>query len=217
MNTIHPTAVIEGDVILGDGNVIGPFVVVTGPVVIGDGNWFGAGVVLGAPPEVRSFPHPGQTQRPSGLETEGPPSVARGLMIGSGCVIREYAQLHQGWHEPTTIGDDAFIMNQAYIAHDTVLGARVTLAGGVRLAGHVQVGDGANLGLGSMVHQRRRIGAGSMVGMGAVVTRDVPAFAKVYGNPARVHGINRRGAEAAGLEADRIDQLVEYFADRSSG
>ncbi len=63
MNSIHPSAVIEGDVRFGTGNVIGPNVVVYRPVTIGDDNWIGAGVVIGAPPEVRSFAHPRAAER----------------------------------------------------------------------------------------------------------------------------------------------------------
>jgi len=43
---------------------------------------------------------------------------------------------------------------------------------------------GANATIGSGVE----IGEFSMVGMGAVVTKDVPAHALVFGNPARLHG-----------------------------
>lgn len=206
MNTIHPTAVLDGDIRMGDGNVIGAFVVITGPVVIGDGNFIGSGAIIGAPPEVRDFPHAGRDESRTGAARPA------GVVIGDRAVVREQAQIHQGWQRATTVGDDAFIMNQAYVAHDVQLARGVTVAGGVRLAGHVVVGDGANIGLGALVHQRRTIGAGAMVGMGAVVTRDVPAYAKAYGSPARVRDINRRGAEAAGLSVEQIESLRERFA-----
>jgi len=206
MNTVHPSAVISDEVTLGDGNVIGPFVVISGPVMIGDDNWFGAGVQIGAPPEVRSFRHPR-----SAADTAG-----GGVVIGSRNIIREYAQIHQGWKDRTTVGDDAFIMNQCYIAHDSTLGDGVTLASSVLLAGHVQVGDGANLGLGTAVHQFREIGRGSMVGMASAVTRDVPPFAKVYGNPASVRGANVIGMQRSGVDAEVISVLTELYAGAGS-
>lgn len=202
MNTLHPTAIISGDVTMGDDNVIGPYVVIIGPVSIGSNNWIGAGAVIGAVPEVRSFPHVR-----IGAEVE--PHLPRGVVIGDAAVIREYSQIHQGWQAATVIGDRAFIMNQSYIAHDCQIGADVTIAGGARLAGHVRVGDGANIGLGALIHQRREIGRGAMIGMGSVVTRDVPDFAKAYGNPVRVHGLNVRGAQAAGYQNEDLARLAE--------
>ena len=201
MNTIHPTAVISDGVVLGTGNTIGPFVVIDGPVTLGDDNWIGAGVVIGCPPEVRSFPHPREISDPRG----------GGVTIGSRNTIREYAQIHQGWKSQTRIGDDAFIMNQSYIAHDVVLGDGATLASSVLLAGHVRVGAGANLGLGTSVHQFRSIGQGSMVGMGSVVTRDLPPYAKAFGSPAIVRGANVIGMERSGVAEDVIRELRALY------
>ncbi len=201
MNTVHPTAVISPDVVLGVGNTIGPFAVIEGPVTIGDDNWIGAGVVIGCPPEVRSFPHP----REAGDDHGG------GVVIGSRNTIREYAQIHQGWKAQTRLGDDAFIMNQVYVAHDCVLGDGVTLASSVLLAGHVHVGDGANLGLGTSVHQFRSIGRGSMIGMGSIVTRDLPPYAKAFGSPAIVRGANVIGMERSGVAQGVIDALRELY------
>ena len=201
-NTIHPTAIISGRVTMGTGNTVGPHVVITGPVTIGDDNWFGAGVVIGAPPELRSFEHPRSPEDPTG----------EGVRIGSRNVIREYAQVHQGWKGQTRLGDDLFVMNQAYIAHDCQLADGVTLTSSVLLAGHVVVGAGANLGLGVCVHQRLRIGGGTMIGMGAVVTRDVPPFAMAYGNPARVQGANDVGMERGGISAAVIALVASTYA-----
>ncbi|QAY74570.1 acyl-ACP--UDP-N- acetylglucosamine O-acyltransferase [Agromyces protaetiae] len=202
MNDIHPTAVIAGDVRIGADNTIGPFVVITGPVDIGDGNWIGAGVVIGAPPEVRSYPHP----------TSVSPSTGNGVRIGDRNVIREYAQIHQGWKGRTTVGDDAFIMNQVYVAHDGSVGDGASLASSVLLAGHVTVGAGANLGLGTAVHQFRTVGRGAMVGMSSVVTRDIPPYAKAFGSPASVRGANAIGMERAGRDPELIALLAAVYA-----
>jgi UDP-2-acetamido-3-amino-2,3-dideoxy-glucuronate N-acetyltransferase len=50
------------------------------------------------------------------------------------------------------------------------------------------VAEGATLGAASVVVAGLTIGAHAFVGAGAVVTRDIPSFALVVGNPARVQG-----------------------------
>lgn len=202
MNSIHPTAQIIGNVSLGSGNTIGALVVIIGPVTMGDGNWIGTGSVIGAPPEVRSWEHPSEAFNPSS---------GSGIIIGNKNVVREYAQIHQGWHDQTRIGNDGFIMNQCYVAHDCVVEDGATLASSVLLGGHVRIGAGANLGLGTSVHQRRYVGAGAMVGMGSVVTRNVPPFAKAYGNPARVVSVNSVGMVRAGIPTATISAIESAY------
>lgn len=76
------------------------------------------------------------------------------------------------------------------VTHDCVLGDYVTFAPGARCSGHVHIGDYAYIGAGSVIKQGTHdkplvIGALAVVGMGAVVTRDVPPGVTVVGNPAR--------------------------------
>lgn len=188
VRSIHDTAIVGPDVQCGDEVTIGPYAVITGRVRIGSGVWIGAHAVIGAPPEVRALD-------PS---APAPLGSSDGVIIGPRTVIREAVQVHAGWRSPTVIGVGGYIMNQVYIAHDGQLGDDVTLAAGVRVGGHVRIDDGANLGLGTVVHQRRVIGALAMIGMGSVVTRDVPPFAKAYGAPAIVRGVNTVGLERSG-------------------
>ena len=78
----------------------------------------------------------------------------------------------------------------SYVEHDCVIGNYVTFAPGVQCNGNVHIGDHAYIGSGAIIRhgqpgQPIRIGAGAVVGMGAVVTRDVAAGTTVVGNPAR--------------------------------
>ncbi|AYF98358.1 LbetaH domain-containing protein [Protaetiibacter intestinalis] len=201
-NTIHDSAVIGEGVRLGTGNVIGPFAVIGGGARLGDGNWVGAHAVIGAPPEVRGFEH-----RADWLDI-----ADVGLRIGDGNVIREAAQIHAGWRGETVVGSRCFLMNQSYLAHDVQLADAVTLASGVALAGHVRVAFGANLGLGTNVHQGRAVGAYAMIGMGSVVTRDMPPFVIAHGSPARPRRVNRVGLERSGFSEAEIRWVEQWCA-----
>lgn len=202
VNSIHPSAIIGDDVTLGDGNTIGAFAVLTGPLTLGDGNWIGSGVVLGAPPEVRTLINP---------HTRSLPPQA-GLSIGSNNIIREYAQVHQGWNKPTRVGNSCYLMNQVYVAHDCEISDNVNIASSALLAGHVTIGASANLGMGAIVHQGLSVGVGVMIGMGSVVVKSIPLFAKAFGNPARIRGVNSVGMERLGLSLDTI-ALLQKLSD----
>ena len=83
------------------------------------------------------------------------------------------------------LGAHVVLMPGVILTHDDVVGDFATLASGVRLGGGVRVGEGAYLGAGSLVRERRSVGAWSLLGMGAVVTADVPPAEVWVGSPAR--------------------------------
>lgn len=78
----------------------------------------------------------------------------------------------------------------SYIAHDCVIGDYVTFAPSVKCNGNVHIEDHVYVGTGAIIKQGSagkplRIGAGAIIGMGAVVTKDVLPNTTVVGNPAR--------------------------------
>ena len=78
----------------------------------------------------------------------------------------------------------------SYVAHDCVIGDFVTLAPRVCINGNTIVEDDVYIGTGAILRQGApdkplRIGKGAIIGMGAVVTKDVAPGATVVGNPAR--------------------------------
>jgi UDP-N-acetylglucosamine acyltransferase len=180
--TVHPTAVIEGDVELGEGTTVGPFVYLRGPLVVGARTRIYPHVVIGTEGEHK---------------TRGPVGAIR---IGDDVLVRELVVIQRGTGDrETEIGDGCFVMDHCHVAHDVLVEAGVTMSPNVVLGGHTHVLRGATLGIGSMTHQFSTVGAYAMIGMGAVVTRDVPPFCTAVGNPARFQKLNAHAIEAAGF------------------
>ena len=77
----------------------------------------------------------------------------------------------------------------SYIAHDCIIGDFVTFAPAVKCNGNVHIYDYAYLGTGAIIKQGKPnkpliIGEGACIAAGAVVTKNVPPFTTVIGNPA---------------------------------
>ena len=78
----------------------------------------------------------------------------------------------------------------SYVAHDCVVGDFVTFGPRAGCSGNVHIEDDVYVGAGALIRQGvpgrpLRIGRGAIIGMGAVVTKDVSAGTTVIGNPAR--------------------------------
>lgn len=78
----------------------------------------------------------------------------------------------------------------SYVEHDCVIGDFVTFAPSVKCNGNIIIEDHVYIGSGAVIKQGRPerplvIGKGAVVGMGAVVTKDVSPRSTVVGNPAR--------------------------------
>jgi acetyltransferase-like isoleucine patch superfamily enzyme len=106
--------------------------------------------------------------------------------VGEGGILCHFVQLTSN----IRIGKQFHANISSYIAHDCVIGDYVTLAPGVRCNGNVHIEDHAYIGTGAILKQGTPdkplvIGAGAVVGMGAVVTKSVPPGVTVIGNPAK--------------------------------
>lgn len=109
------------------------------------------------------------------------------VTIGEGSILQPFVTLTSN----IIIGRCFHANIYSYVAHDCQIGDFVTFAPGVMCNGNVHVGDGAYIGSGAVLRQGTpekplKIGVNSVVGMGAVVTKDVPNGVTVIGNPARI-------------------------------
>lgn len=113
-------------------------------------------------------------------------SVWSNTVIDYGCRIGDGVKIHANCYvaQYTEICDGAFLAPGVTLANDLYPGRPESAE---VMAGPV-IGAGAQLGVNVTVLPYVRIGAGAMIGAGAVVTRDVPERAVVYGNPATLHG-----------------------------
>ena len=108
--------------------------------------------------------------------------ISATAVLGSGCII--YPNCFIGAN--ARLGDGVFMLSGSVINHDCVIEDHVTVTTGVTLAGSVRVKTGAYLGQACMVRQLLTVGENVMVGMGAVVTRDIADNVTVIGCPARI-------------------------------
>lgn len=159
---IHPTAMVEPGVDIGDGTAIWDNVHIRGPsrigrdCIVGEKSYIAYGVNIADRVKINAYVY-----------------VPTGVIIETGVMIAAGAIFTNDRFPRATTPDLAALRPSDPDEH--------TLPTLVR--------QGATLGAGCRIGPGVEIGAFAMVGMGAVVTRDVAAYTLVTGNPARAVGL----------------------------
>jgi len=221
--SIHPTAIVDpraelaGDVEvqaftiigpevrIGAGTVVGPHCVIDGRTVIGENNVIYSGAQIGVVCQ----------------DLKHKPELLGRVSLGNGNQIREHVTISassmeslEDDHRVTSVGNGCLLMAYAHVAHDCHVGNSVIMANSATLAGHVEVEDNASLSGLVAVHQFCTIGTHSFVGGLARVTKDVPPYMIIEGNPARCCGPNSVGLRRKGFDSEaraRIKQMYKIM------
>jgi UDP-N-acetylglucosamine acyltransferase len=195
--SVGPFSIIGPQVQIGPRTVVGPHVVINGPTAIGADNRIFQFASIGDAPQDKKY--------------QGEPTR---LEIGDRNVFRESCTVNRGTaHDQgvTRIGTDNLFMAYAHVAHDCVVGSNTVFANCAALGGHVEIGDWAILGGLTAVHQFTKIGAHAFLGGGAIVTRDVPPYVMVAGNPATPHAVNAEGLKRRGFTEEQIRNIRDAY------
>ena len=156
---IHPTADVSESAKIGEGTSIWHHCQVRPGVTLGENCIIGKGVYVDAD-----------------------------VKIGSNVKIQNYVSVYHG----VTIEDGVFIGPHVCFTNDMRPRA-INPDGTIKGADDWMVSEtiirrGASLGANSTIRCGIEIGEWAMVGSGSMVTRTVPAYGLVFGNPARLHG-----------------------------
>ena len=104
--------------------------------------------------------------------------IENDVVVGDRVTVKSGVQLWDG----IRVGNDVFIGPNVTFTNDKWPQSKKHLAEYPT----TQVESGASIGANSTILPGITIGEGSMVGAGSVVTKSVPPYSTVYGNPARI-------------------------------
>lgn len=214
---IHPTALIESDVIIGKNVRIGAYTHIAGKVRVADNvvieNHVSITGTTSIGERTHIFPFASIGNAPQDLKYDGEDTT---LEIGARNRIREHTTINRGTMGgggKTKIGDDCLFMNGSHVGHDCMVGDSVILASNATLAGHVIIDDYAILGGLTAVQQFCRVGAHTMVGGMSGVHKDLIPYGLATGNRASLDGLNLVGLRRRGFSREAIGELRDLVND----
>ena len=195
--SVGPFSIIGPQVQIGPRTVVGPHAIITGATTIGADNRIFQFASIGDEPQDKKY--------------KGEPTRLR---IGDRNVFRESCTINRGTgHDKgvTLIGSDNLFMAYSHVAHDCVIGNNTVFANCASLGGHVEIGDWVILGGLTAVHQFAKIGVHAFLGGGSILSRDVPPYVMVAGNPAVPHAVNVEGLKRRGFSEEQIRNIRDAY------
>ncbi|MFB3844648.1 MAG: acyl-ACP--UDP-N-acetylglucosamine O-acyltransferase [Candidatus Cloacimonadaceae bacterium] len=214
MTFIHPTAILDPDVQIGEDCYIGPYCQIGPRVILGDRTRLASNVIIGKNTTLgtdnKIFAHAVLGTDPQDLKFGGEETY---LVIGNFNTIREFATINRSNQtgEVTHVGDYNLLMEYVHIAHNCQIGNHVVISNAVNMAGHVHIADWANIGGLTAIHQFVHIGTYAFVGGASAVKKDIAPYTRGQGNPYRTVGINSIGLFRKGFSSETVAQIKQIY------
>jgi UDP-N-acetylglucosamine acyltransferase len=213
--SIHPSAWVSSNAILGEGVIVGPFAVIEDGAVLGANCQVGAHSVVHA--NVRmgkgNILHPHAVLGGLPQDVNFKPETFSTLEIGDDNVFREGFTAHRASvaNGVTHIGSNCYFMNNSHVAHDCSVGNKTIFANNVAIGGFVEVGNNVFMGGAVVVHQYCRIGSYAIVQGTTGINMDVIPFTLIAGRPAKHYRLNIVGLKRAGITGENLRVLSTAF------
>jgi UDP-2-acetamido-3-amino-2,3-dideoxy-glucuronate N-acetyltransferase len=132
------------------------------------------------------------------------------VKVGNGCKIQNNVSLYDG----VELADDVFCGPSCVFTNVNNPRSHVSRKDEFR---RTPVGKGASIGANATIVCGHSLGEYCFIGAGAVVTKDVPAFALLIGNPARRGGWMSRAGERLGEDLVCPRSGERYIFDAGAG
>lgn len=173
---ILPGAYISGETEIGNNVYIGSGAKLIGAVHVGNNVVIRENAVIGADGL--------STDRDENGKSLTMPQFG-GVVLEDDVQIGALTVIARGAIDNTTIRRGSKVDNSSFISHNVVIGEDTFVVGETIMFGSSSTGDRVYISGNAAVRDGRHIGSGAIVGMGAVVVRDVGDGCVVKGNPAK--------------------------------
>lgn len=188
--TVSMNSIIAENAIIGDNVSIGNFCVIGEHVTIGDNTIINHNVIISAETcigqecYIKSGTVIGEDGFGFDFEEDGTPFRLPHLgrvIIGSYVEIGAKCTIAKGTLGDTIIEDHVKIDDQVHIAHNCLIQEKTIITACAEISGSVTIGPKTWIGPNSSIIQKIVIGDESLIGIGAVITKDVPSKKKYMG------------------------------------
>jgi UDP-3-O-[3-hydroxymyristoyl] glucosamine N-acyltransferase len=192
---VAPTALVAPGAVLGANVRVGHHSVVEDGVVLAEGVEVRDHVILrrgtrvGARSVVKSHTVVGEEGFGFEYDDAGRPIRIPhfgGVEIGEDVEVGAMNVIARGTLDDTVLADHVKTDDHVFIAHNARIGRGSVIIACAEVSGSCELGEGVWVAPSACIINKAKVGDRALVGMGAVVTKDVEAGMIVAGNPARV-------------------------------
>ena len=194
---IKPNVFIDNNVIINRDCIIESGVRIHSNVTIGEGTVIGANSTIGY--------HGFGVEKFEDGRTIKIPQLG-GVIIGKKCNISTNNNIHSGTIDPTILEDYVQTDSLVHIAHNCIIGESSIITACAEISGSVKIGKNCYIGPNASIINKISLGEGTIVGIGAVVTKSFSSNSIIAGNPAR-HTYEIREAKK------KMHKLMEVIED----